>query len=89
MIDQHKKRRHSIKTNDHTVGWRDLLRKFTRPDTAPCKTNVLELDSLSACQAVSLLFLETSNNVRYRVPEFPHSSATFNIILGSRIQAFS
>ena len=23
--------------------------------------------------------------VRYRVPEFPHSSATFNIILGSRI----
>ena len=24
-------------------------------------------------------------NVRYRVPEFPHSSATFNIILGSRI----
>ena len=23
--------------------------------------------------------------VRYHVPEFPHSSATFNIILGSRI----
>ena len=27
--------------------------------------------------------------VRYHVPEFPHSSATFNIILRSRIQAFS
>ena len=25
--------------------------------------------------------------VRYRVPEFPHSSATFNIILGSHILA--
>ena len=27
--------------------------------------------------------------VRYCVPEFPHSSATFNIIVGSHIQAFS
>ena len=26
-------------------------------------------------------------HVRYRVPEFPHSSATFNIILGSHILA--
>ena len=29
------------------------------------------------------------NSVRYHVPKFPHSSATFNIILGSHIQAFS
>ena len=28
-------------------------------------------------------------SVRYRVPKFPHSSATFNIILGSHIQVFS
>ena len=27
--------------------------------------------------------------VRYRVPEFPYSSATFNIIVGFHIQAFS
>ena len=27
--------------------------------------------------------------VRYHVPEFPHSSATFNVIVGSHIQAFS
>ena len=28
-------------------------------------------------------------DVRYHVPKFPHSSATFNIIVGCHIQAFS
>ena len=32
---------------------------------------------------------EMATSVRYPVPKFPHSSATFNVIVGSRIQAFS
>ena len=33
--------------------------------------------------------IPSTYHVRYCVPKFPHSSATFNIIVGSHIQAFS
>ena len=48
-------------------------------------SNVRNLDT----SKMNVQLINPHETVRYHVPEFPHSSATFNIIVGSCIQAFS
>ena len=65
----------------HKCNWSGLCNHWIRLHC--CTLPVLLLKLLLKCGLAWLGF------VRYHVPEFPHSSATFNISLGSHIQAFS
>ena len=56
---------------------------------SPTTGRIVAVIKDSEIEKLSGPWAHTHYIVRYRVPEFPHSSATFNIIVGFHIQAFS
>ena len=60
------------------------------PDAFPDSGSQNLAEAQTYCDTIDEIMITFSdflvdNSVRYRVPKFPHSSATFNIISGSRI----